>query len=47
VNECEIYGNDDDETGGSDVDEESSPKASFCSHSCTNLIGKVERQYSI
>lgn len=35
VNECEIYDNDDDD----EVEEEAEPRASFCSHTCTNLIG--------
>lgn len=38
INECEIYDNDDDEDG-EEEDEENSPKATFCSHTCSNLIG--------
>jgi Complement Clr-like EGF-like len=48
INECEIYGNDDedDETGG-ETEDENAHRAAFCTHSCTNLIGKVERHFSI
>lgn len=47
VNECEIYGSNDDdeedEAGGDDDGENRNhhPSATFCSHSCTNLIGKL------
>lgn len=43
VNECEIYGeeenSDDDDDDGESRNQQ--PKATFCSHSCTNLIGKL------
>jgi hypothetical protein len=38
INECETYDNDDDEEDD-DEEEENMPKATFCSHTCTNLIG--------
>ena len=39
VNECEIYGNDDEDGEGDGEEEENVPRATFCSHTCTNLIG--------
>lgn len=35
INECEIYDNYDDEQ----AEEEEAAKATYCSHTCTNLIG--------
>jgi hypothetical protein len=46
INECEIYGNGGDENDGDDSDDyyeeekKNQPRATFCSHTCTNLIGK-------
>lgn len=39
INECEIYDNDDDEEAEEDGERENLPKTTFCSHTCTNLIG--------
>ncbi|CRK94788.1 CLUMA_CG008282, isoform A [Clunio marinus] len=42
INECEIYDNDyEDESNNDDGDDVpiARPKATFCSHTCTNLIG--------
>lgn len=36
INECELYDDEDEE--GEDG-EENGPKATFCSHTCTNIIG--------
>lgn len=36
INECDIYDNDDDEEN---EEVESGARATFCSHTCTNLIG--------
>lgn len=46
VNECEVYGSSsedlDDEDGSKDPDSRNHhPRVTFCSHSCTNLIGKL------
>lgn len=42
INECEIYENGSDEDDSDDYyeDRRSQLRASFCSHTCTNLIGK-------
>lgn len=45
INECEIYDNDDEEGGSEgedEPDEDNSPRATFCSHTCTNLIGLLD-----
>ncbi|XP_070502012.1 fibrillin-2-like [Chironomus tepperi] len=40
INECEIYENDDEEDENDDRDENGNyPRATFCSHTCTNLVG--------
>lgn len=41
VNECEIYDNDDEDEH--ETDEENEAKVSFCSHTCTNLIGSFNQ----
>lgn len=43
INECELYNssgeNDDEDSDDYYEERKSQPKATFCSHTCTNLIG--------
>ena len=40
INECELYDNENDEDSDDYFeDQKSQPQATFCSHTCTNLIG--------
>jgi len=40
INECELY---DDGEEDDDEEAENVPKATFCSHTCSNLIGLLSR----
>lgn len=44
INECEIYENDDDDEEDENDERNKNgnhPRATFCSHTCTNLIGQL------
>lgn len=44
INECEIFENDDEEDENDERNENGNqPRATFCSHTCTNLIGQFSK----